>query len=441
MRRLFVFLLLSSLGTNYIVLTPLEARKRRVSRVKKKPKPVEVDEDDDEETPPSPKAATPPLDRGGAKDAQSSPPAKGESGEAGIGPAETKPVTEPKPTVTEVNPPVVVIDPNRKQAKRRVLILPLENVTQSKDHEWMRESLADNLKTQLVKSKKFDVLDAKTAKVLFPDIKTDNLTQADAATLAKRLNCEVVALGRFTVRDKAFRLEMEGADAASGTAISAEKADGQTDGTMFATIDKVVETLVADMTKKLPVFYADEMKRDESVEKLLTKSQDSTENSGTAKLAEHSEKYRANLLFSSGMPMGSIGDHVAMGFGGRASLARTTAYKWLTPMAMADAFAAGAKTTDSMFFYFAGGGLTYAFDLPLKLRVYPHAVVGFSGGSLTTPAGGFGFFLPALDVGGTFEYALVGRWRLAASLSYRHIFDPFVTGAFLQMHIGVGYGF
>ncbi|MBS0616957.1 MAG: hypothetical protein JSR44_02125 [Spirochaetes bacterium] len=454
MKRIFATAIFATLALCAISPPPplFAARNKKSTLKTRKPKPVVVEDDDQEDEEEGEEAEESTKPAAVVKPDEKKIPADAKPGtgtadtkpgtdiKPGTGTAETKPGIETKPTGTEVNP-TLVIDPNRKQAKRRILILPLENVTQSKDHEWMRESLADNLKTQLVKSKKFDVLDAKTAKVLFPDIKTDGLTQADAATLAKRLNCEVVTLGRFTVRDHDFRLEMEGADALTGTAIGAEKADGKTDGTMFQTIDKVVETLAADLSSKLPVLYADELKRDEAVEKMLTQSQDATANSGTAKMLEPQLKYRANLLLSLGMPVSGIGDHIGMGFGGRASLARTTNIQWLMPIAMADAFATGAKTTDSMFFYFGGAGLSYAFDLPLKLKVYPHAVFGFSGGSLTTPVGSSSFMLPAFDVGGTFERALVGNWRLAASLSYRHIFDPFVTGSFVQAHIGVGYGF
>ncbi|HRP70341.1 MAG TPA: hypothetical protein PLY93_12475, partial [Turneriella sp.] len=94
----------------------------------------------------------------------------------------------------------------------------------------------------------------------------------------------------------------------------------------------------------------------------------------------------------------------------------------------------------SMFFYYAGAGLTYPVAVAQSITLTPFATVGFSGGKLDYQSG-YTFLLPALDVGASAEWALSERLRLAAALSYRHVFDPTLPGSFIQLHLGAGYIF
>jgi TolB-like protein len=336
---------------------------------------------------------------------------------------------------------------------RRVLILPLVNVTHSKEHDWMRQSLADNLKTQLIKSKKFSVLDALTATEIFPDIRMDNLSHAEAVKLAKRLNCEIVTQGRFIVQGGRFRLEMEAADANTGNALSAEKADGKLDGSMFTTIDTVVETLTADMVAKAPPLPTSEVHRDTEIENKLNARATvapplpATKHPVVEKsLAQESlslparRPYNLNAYLSFGIPISKISDHIGVNFGARATIWRNLLFRWLNPMVVADAFYSRGQDVNGMFFYFAGAGITYSIATFHKLNVMPFAAFGVSGGRLYYQEG-FNFIIGALDTGFSAEYALTEKWRLAASISYRHVFDKYVAGSFLQTYWGVGYVF
>jgi len=333
---------------------------------------------------------------------------------------------------------------------RRVLILPLENVTQSKEHDWMRQSLADNLKTQIIKTKKFDVLDAKTAAEIFPEVRMDSLSRAEAVKLATRLNCEAVTQGRFIVQGGRFRLEMEAADAGTGNSIGAEKADGKLDGSMFVTIDTVVDTLTADMVAKAPALPASEIRRDTQVETKLAAGgaitppakivAESKSPAQTNPSASEANRYYLNAYLSFGIPVSKIGDHIGVGFGARATLWRNFLFRWLNPMLVADAFYSRGKDVDGMFFYFAGTGLTYPLAVLPRVKIMPFAAFGISGGRLYYQEG-YNFAMGALDTGVSAEYALADRWNLAASISYRHVFDKFVAGSFLQTYLGVGYAF
>ncbi|MBX3720207.1 MAG: hypothetical protein KF713_00060 [Turneriella sp.] len=331
-----------------------------------------------------------------------------------------------------------------------MLILPLENVTHSKEHDWMRQSLADNLKTQLIKTKKFDVLDAKTATEIFPEVRMDSLSRAEAVKLATRLNCEAVTQGRFIVQGGRFRLEMEAADAATGNSIGAEKADGKLDGSMFVTIDTVVDTLTADMVAKAPALPASEIRRDTQVESKLAAGgaitpaaktvAESNSSSQTNASPPANKTYHLNTYLGLGMPVSKIGDHIGVGFGARATLWRNFLFRWLNPMLVTDALYSKGKDVDGMFFYFAGMGLTYPLAVLPKVKIMPFAALGISGGRLYYQEG-YNFAIGALDTGVSSQYVLTDRWHLAASISYRHVFDKFVAGSFIQMYLGVGYAF
>jgi TolB-like protein len=323
-------------------------------------------------------------------------------------------------------------------------------VTQSKEHDWMRLSLADNLKTQIIKTKKFEVLDSRTAAEIYPEVRMDSLSRAEAVTLAIRLNCEVVTQGRFIVRGGRFRLEMEAADAASGNSISAEKADGKLDGNMFATIDTVVDTLTADLVAKAPVLRASEIRRNLQVEEKLAASGAITpatrpvaESKASAQAytsATKAIKYNLNAYLSLGVPVSAISNHIGVGLGARATLWRNFLFHWLNPILVADGFYSKGKDFTGMFFYFAGTGLTYPIAVLPKLHIMPFATFGMSGGRLYHQEG-YNFAIGALDTGVSAEYSLTERWRLAVSISYRHVFDKFVTGSFLQTYWGAGYVF
>lgn len=341
--------------------------------------------------------------------------------------------------------------------RRRVLILPLTNTTKNSAHDWLKTSLADNLKTEIIRTKRFDVLDEKAALKIYPTLKFENLSQNEAATVAKGLNCELVTQGRFTVVGQKFRLEMEATDATTGKFIAAEKADGRLDSTMFSTIDTVVEALAADLGRTAPPLLANDNHRSIEIEKkystpsqpkigeaatVMDKPNPPTQLKPEVKQQPVSIKrqYSANAYLSFGVPLGQIADHLGANFGIRASLRRNFLFPWLNPILIADSFYATGKDISGMLFYYVGAGQSYPFKLPLKFSVAPFATVGFSGGNLYYQ-NGYDFFVPALDAGLIGEYRLTESWHLSASVSYRFLIDKYMPSSFVQFHFGAGYSF
>ncbi|AFM13964.1 hypothetical protein Turpa_3326 [Turneriella parva DSM 21527] len=313
----------------------------------------------------------------------------------------------------------------------------------------MRESLAGSLKTQLVKAKKFDVLEISTAKTILPELKTDSLDAIGAANLAKQLNCEAVTRGRFFVNGKQFRLEMEGIDALTGNIVSAEKSDGKLDGEMFKTIDQVVETLSADMTLKLPNMSPDQVHRNQAVEQKLggvdgNSIQEKPQPIKPAHIGEKDKlvalKLNTNAYISVGLPIGKIAEHLGVHYGVRGTIWANALYSWLNPLIILDAINARGKNINGMFFYYAGTGLTYPISIQNGVSLMPFATFGISGGNLDYQ-GGYGFTLPAIDSGVFAEMPLTTDWKIATSLSYRHVFDQFVPAISIQFSVGVGYAF
>lgn len=152
------------------------------------------------------------------------------------------------------------------------------------------------------------------------------------------------------------------------------------------------------------------------------------------------QRYHANAYLGLGVPVGGVAEQILPAIGLRATLWRNFLRPWLNPLIISDVSFSKGKEFNGMLFYYVGLGFTHSFQLPKKITVLPFATVGTSGGRLYYQEG-FGFFMPAVDVGVSAEYWLSDRWRLASSLSIRHIFDKYVPGTFVQFHVGAGYVF
>lgn len=334
-----------------------------------------------------------------------------------------------------------------QELRRRVLILPLDNLSKSPDHEWLRTALAENLKTQLIKTKRFDIMDARGAKSIHSDLKIDNLSTAEAVMAAKRLNCEVVAQGRFMVIGEKFRLEMDATDVITEKPIGAAKADGKLDSTLFSTIDSVVEAMARELTVIPPLSAAIAQQRDRNIEAKIagespTIMQPSPEKHSsptpTAPVSQSASPYNLNGYVGVGVPVSEIRNHINLNYGLRASAWRNFRYRWLNPLLVSDFFYSSGKDVTGMLFYSGGLGLVYNQPIPYGFRVLPYFTAGFTGGRLFYQ-NGYDFFVPSLDLGISVEKSINDLWRFAGSLSFRHLLDKYVPGSFLQFYIGVGY--
>lgn len=152
------------------------------------------------------------------------------------------------------------------------------------------------------------------------------------------------------------------------------------------------------------------------------------------------KKYRVHGYLTIGLPVSSISDYVKPTYGIRGSISRKLKYPWLHPLVIADTFYSGGKGISGMWFYYSGLGLTYPVRIPKQVIISPFATVGMSGGRLYYQDG-YDFFLPAIDTGVSADYPITDKWRVAAALSFRHTFDKFVPGSFIQLHFGVNHVF
>lgn len=334
-----------------------------------------------------------------------------------------------------------------QELRRRVLILPLDNLSKSSDHEWLRTALAENLKTQLIKTKRFDIMDSRGAKSIYPDLKIDNLSTSEAIIAAKRLNCEVVAQGRFMVIGEKFRLEMDATDVITEKPIGAAKADGKLDSTLFSTIDSVVENMARELTIVPPLPSSIAQQRDKNIEaKIAGESQITIQPAPerqpspipTTPISESARQYNLNGYLGMGLPVSEIRSHISANYGLRASVWRNFRYRWLNPLLVSDFFYAAGKDVTGMLFYSGGLGLVYNQPMPYGFRALPYFNVGFTGGRLYYQ-NGYDFFVPSLDLGVSVEKPINEFWRLAGSLSFRHLMDKYVPGSFIQFYLGVGY--
>lgn len=336
--------------------------------------------------------------------------------------------------------------------KTRVLVLPLENTTGSKSHEWMQTALADNLKTQLLRTKKFEVMDVRTASSILPDAVFIGISKESAAALAKKLNCEVVTQGRFMAVGQKFRLEMEATDPNGQSTLSAPKADGSLDSSMFGTIDVVVETLSNDLVKLVDSDKIPNQKRDMAMEIRINnnehpeqtlpnhQSDKKPEPNVPPHKATTSKHYEIHAALGGHPPIGEISDHIQPRMGLRMGIRRQSRIRFIYPAITAEVSYAKGKDVTGMLFYFTGLGFTYPVELIENIRMFPLISLGLSGGRLYYETGS-NFNTMALDISISFERPFTDFLRVYSSIGYQHIFDKFVPGQFVTLYIGVGASF
>lgn len=157
--------------------------------------------------------------------------------------------------------------------KRRVLVLPFDNSQKNKDYAWMSESIAENLKTELLKTGRFEVLDVTLLRKIDPNMQFANLNAQTATKLAGRLNCEVAIVGRFSTATKngapIVTFEADGVDALQGRSVVVKKEDAPVNAEIFDTVGHLAVSISDELNQKLEPLDASDFKRDNKLELLI----------------------------------------------------------------------------------------------------------------------------------------------------------------------------
>lgn len=157
--------------------------------------------------------------------------------------------------------------------KRRVLVLPFDNIQKNKDYAWMSDSIAENLKTELLKTGRFEVLDVTLLRKIDPQMQFANLNAQTATLLASRLNCEVAIVGRFTAANKEGKpvvfFEADGVDALESKSVVVKKEDAPINAEIFDTVGRLAVSISEELNRKLEPLDASDFKRDNKLELLI----------------------------------------------------------------------------------------------------------------------------------------------------------------------------
>jgi TolB-like protein len=159
------------------------------------------------------------------------------------------------------------------ELKRRVLVLPFDNTRKNKNYNWMSDSIAQNLKDDLLKSERFEVLDVTLLRKIDPNMKFQNLDAKNASAVAARLNCEVAVVGRFSVRKEGKKeivtFEADGVDALETQTVVVKNTEAPINAEIFDTVDKLAQSISDELATKLRPLDAASFKRNNKLEILI----------------------------------------------------------------------------------------------------------------------------------------------------------------------------
>lgn len=157
--------------------------------------------------------------------------------------------------------------------KRRVLVLPFENVLKNKNYAWMSDSISENVKTELLKSGRFEILDVTLLRKIDPQIQFANLDAGNASAFALRLNCEVAIVGRYTVKKQGTQelvnFEADAVDALEKKSVVVKNQDATVNAEIFDTVGKLAVSISDELILKLAPLDAGDFKRDDKLERLI----------------------------------------------------------------------------------------------------------------------------------------------------------------------------
>lgn len=354
--------------------------------------------------------------------------------------------------------------------KRRILILNFENLSRNPDYEYLKSSLADSLKLELLKTGKFSVLDQDIFHIVRPGVSVDGLTVEDITAFAEEMNCENAVIGNFTARNDKIEISIRVVDSVTREEISAARADGLISSSLFQTIDEAVLPLSQQMTRKLTGLEPGGFWRDETLEdKLLKIESGKAREKYLAQLAfERAENLRKEQLASaerakreaaldaasargvitsktfiyiiaySSLPTPPMTNFVSPGFGGKVGFSHRL-HRLLYPYFQAS-FSRTPGKLDITSFSSLGfhSGFYHPFIVLRVLRVAPYIAGGMQTGWLIDKATNT-YLLPSLDGGLYFDISLTRNINLSLAFSYSYMPDPKVAMGFGQAGLGVGW--
>jgi len=172
---------------------------------------------------------------------------------------------------------ILIVPLSAASLKRRVLVIPFDNTLKVKNYAWMSLSIAENLKTGLVDSGKFEVLDVTLLQQIEPGVRIQNLTAKDASLLAQRVNCEAVIVGRYIISKEGQKvnalIQTEGVDALSKESVLIKSEYAEVDAAIFETVQTLSTQIANEFGNKLSPIVASDAKRNDRIEKLIRRLQ------------------------------------------------------------------------------------------------------------------------------------------------------------------------
>jgi len=161
--------------------------------------------------------------------------------------------------------------------KRRVLVLPFDNLAKNRNFNWMVDSIADSLKDELIRSDQYEILDVSLLRRIDDKMNFDNLDARGAAGFARRLNCEVVIVGRFKVSSGVGRdlihIEAEAVDALEDKSVVVLREDASVNTEVFSRVSALAPEIIRRLNLGLRPLDASSFRRDNRLEILIRRLQ------------------------------------------------------------------------------------------------------------------------------------------------------------------------
>lgn len=146
-------------------------------------------------------------------------------------------------------------DDDQKLFKRRVLVFDFQNIAQSKDHDYLSATLGDNLYSQVQATDQFILLDKDKGPAV---LKKAGLNRADLekkkniSAVGRKAGADVVLTGTFVVLGSALQMNVRVFDMEAGRMAIVRQQESTIDGTIFAKIRDLMQSISTEMKDKLP---------------------------------------------------------------------------------------------------------------------------------------------------------------------------------------------
>lgn len=296
------------------------------------------------------------------------------------------------------------------QVKRRIMVIPFDNMLANKNHDWMSEAISDNLRAEILKSGRFEVMDAMLLRKINPKIQFAKLSDTEATKLAAKMNCEAVIIGRYFIKKKEGKetalIQAEGVDAISGKSVLLKSQNADMDAAIFAKVQDLAQTIADEFNDKLAAVGLNSVKRDAKLEQLIVRLETRGNKSEPVGRAAHraivlraGPEVYAHLSAGYFLPLGFAQNQLSGGFFARGAGAIELT-RFFVPYVSGGAMVyTGKNATASGFFYFANAGLAQPLQLTRSINLMPYVAAGALGGSLKSSVSSVDILVPAIDAG------------------------------------------